>query len=454
MTGSLAGFFVENVSVPDAEMFVVDVQRGTLDIDTETIDIWSNGIGLTPANHTTENRSLIGSRLDGFSFQYKYRLFVVPLGKTQVIADAGGSDLEVSKASNMSFQAQASPSRPPTNLAIASTIRATSVSLTSIEILGPFRLGLYGGNFTLTDGNGSSTVQTGQTDGSAGAVPRPVASRHVAREAYITVELGSMTLPLGSTVPVFLQEAGLNMTTGTIGLSNPQGTLPLDGSRIPDGARVLGLDAPVNLVLTKADNEDVSVSFLRAPASVDLDGRTIRPTGPSSSLVLFPFLAIGTVLAGAILFSRAQLGRRLHALDRLVKARQFDRALAVARRIRRLRPRQPDALVAESLSLLQTKQYAQAAGVLEEDGWTTALDPLRDYLRAMAASGQGRRSDALRWLKRCLRDAPDMVADVIANPLLADMAALAVPRRGAGQLPAGTSVHRTLGGEDALPGAS
>ncbi|MCA1820134.1 MAG: hypothetical protein LC620_08835 [Halobacteriales archaeon] len=100
-------------------------------------------------------------------------------------------------------------------------------------------------------------------------------------------------------------------------------------------------------------------------------------------------------------------------------SRRFGQALALAWAIRRRRPGHPDALVAEALSLIHEQRFVESEAVLEADGWTVALRPLRDYLRATAAAALGRRDEAVRRLSDCLRAAPEMAREAAANPMLA-----------------------------------
>ena len=78
-------------------------------------------------------------------------------------------------------------------------------------------------------------------------------------------------------------------------------------------------------------------------------------------------------------------------------------------------------MVAESITLIHESHYPEAIEVLEGNGWTAALQPMRSFLLATAESGRGRMPEALRHLTECIRMAPGLALEAAANPHLSSL---------------------------------
>lgn len=446
--GALTGLVLDNGTLLDSAAMAVSVAQGRITVYDETTDAWVGNVGATPIQHSAASSALADALVDGFSPRSNARMLVIATSQAPLdISNADGLTLKAYTGPDQEFPARASADAAWT-LHVAQTITGTGPSR-NLNVSGSFRLIVWGTSFVLHNSTGDYPMDTGSQDQTI--VAQGAVVRHTQRETVLDVAEGHLTLTLEPAWGFYVHNGFTTVTRGSLDTLAPSGINPVDGSAIASGSRRLKLDGPLSATVGPS-NGRLQMLFQQFPAAADLDGRVVRPPSAGSPWVaVLSLLALAALPAGAVVHARVRLQRRLRTLDRLVKTRRFPKALVLARRIRRLRPRQPDALVAESLSLLQTRQYIQAAAVLEAEGWTTALEPMRDYLRATAASGQGKRSDALKWLRRCLRSAPDMMSEALANPLLAGLAALAEPRRGNNKLPGSASVDRTRGGKDALP---
>jgi hypothetical protein len=406
---------------------VVTVASGQLVLNNGTKDASVANIGATPAHYGSSTTSLRQARVDGFVLGPGARLVLIPENLTGTSTATYGSRLRASAAGTLEFSPRASAD-PPWRLATEGYLEFLRPMQGNDTSSGSFRFVVWGATFTVHDETGAHTVETGSFDTPVGPPGSPVVHR-VQQEAVLHVESGAITLDRSLPFLFFLSSCRLDLASGSLDVRGPAGSNPVNGEPLLAGSRLLELAAPLVASMAAAGT-DVGLDFPHPPKSASLDGAVVRVEGSDSWKMTLSLFALVAVPLGAIAYSQVQLRRRLRVLDRLIKARRFKGALLLATKIRRFRPRQPEALVAQAVSLIQTRQYEDAAGVLEAEGWTASLEPLRDYLRATAAAGQGRRDDAIRSLERFLLYAPDMMPVVMANPLLAELAPLARQARG------------------------
>jgi hypothetical protein len=400
-------------------------------VKEESHRLWAAQVGLAPAEHRSDAHPQAGATASGFRLG--------PDGRLLLLADleqppalegrAHGLRLEAGPPGLADFPQRASITDPAWRVVTEGTLAAAFPAGSDPVASGRFRLVAWDATFTLRNATGSPPVASGAFHED---VAGP-AGRHVQREAVLEVEEGWVRLPGGSAFRLFVHAGRLELATGALHASDPAGTNPAGGAPVAGGARLLALDAPLAADLAPTGGQ-VAAGFPRPPQSATLDGVAVRaPTGGGPlawGLALVGLAAVPLAFAAG---SRAVLARRVRALDHLVQAQRFGQALDLARAIRRRRPRYADALVAESMGLLRLGRYPEAAAVLEAEGWTAALAPLRDCLRATAAAGQGRKEEAAARLAASLRDAPELAAHAAAHPLLAPI--LRRTPQGGGQHP-------------------
>jgi hypothetical protein len=428
LAASLAGAVLENATQPG--VLSLEVTKGLLVLKDETQDVAVPILGsAAPATHSASNSTLANATADDFRLVPGARLLLLPGNASLTSLDIAGMSLEASTAGTLEFPPRASITDPLWRIATGGTLDSARHESGDDVVKGSFQFVVWGASFRLHNQTGNHTVQTGSFDERIGPPGSPAVKR-VQREAVFQVESGTLTFDSAMPFRVFLAACRVELAGGSLDVKDPIGSNPVNGEPILPGKHLLQLAAPLVADISGSGG-NVTLAFPVPPRESNLDGTRISAPNSPPWLLALPLFALVAVPAGAVAYSQARLRRRLRALDRLVTTRRFEKALALARRIRRLRPRQPDALVAESLSLIHAKEYRRASGVLEAEGWTSALGPLRDYLRAAAASGAGRRADAVAALRRCLQDAPEMEREAALDPLLADLVPLA-SRRGGG----------------------
>lgn len=417
-----------------------DVLDGALQVDASEWNLQVGGAGVTPAENREMRRPLNNSTLTGFTLAADARVLVLPWqGLPRAAADVSDLSLSPSLLGAVTYPARVDQDHPELRMDGAHAVVVAAEGEHVLRVEAPFMVALWGANFTIHGPEGDTFVSTGESDESfeGGPVPPALAGRHVTREAYVRVERGTGTLPLSAGFDVYVLEADLQMQDGALTVEGPGGTLPVDGSLVPDDSLKLVLDAPFRTTLSSADGR-VGLAFVEAPQQAVLDGVTIRSHhGPPAWLWPLALLAVVAVPLLGRALSQRRLHRRLRHLDGLVRAKRFEAAVAVAQAIRRRRPAQEQALVAEAIGLLQARAYAAAQAVLEEPRWPAALQPMRGYLHAHALAGQHRTAEATAALEACLRDHPGLRRDAEANPLLSPLLAR----------------DRRPGGRHAVPGA-
>lgn len=427
MVARLSGAILENGTLA-GHPFEIVVTRADLELDEMVTEAYSQGIGVTPIKHSTSHDALENVTITSFKLQQESRILVIPSGVADMALEADGLGLAASRIADFTYPRRASAQEPGLGMATSEAIQVvTHGSETNMQIRGPFIVAIWGADFVIEDHGGAQrNVTTGQFDEPWGpsALPPAVASKHVSREAIVAVDSGNLTLSLDSTFQVFLSQPRIDLVEGGIQLRNPKGIDPVDGSSIPVGSRELRVFGPTTIGVAPAEG-GIEVTFAAPPTEAILDGTAIRAPGSNSWSFPIALLSLVALPAAAVAYSRLQFQRRIRSLGSLVASRRFDQALVVARAIRRRRPRHPDALVAETVSLLNVGRFREAGAVLESNGWTAALGPMRDYLRANSAAGMGRTADAVQWLAACLRDAPDMWSDAASDPRLAGLLAQA-----------------------------
>ena len=429
LLANLAGAVMINAT--GLEGLSLQIQQGSMDIDSTRHDVYTTGAGATPAETNRTTRPLIGAHAVDFLPQKVNRILIIPLDAKATASIANGT-LRPASIDSKTYETKVFQERV---LTIDASRALEMDNGESIAVSGRFLVAVWGINFTMDSQGQREAIRTGEAHESVqgSIVPTQVASTHIMREAFITVTQGNLTLPLQG-AQTYLNAPRLDLAQGLLELRNPRGILPVDHSAIPSESQTLTFSAPILALLDRTAENQVQVQLPEAPEEAALDGMRVRGSTSNPWILALALFALVAVPTAATAFSRIQLRRRLRALDTLMRTRCFDRALALARTIRRSRPRQQEALVAETLSLLQAQQYKEATEVLDSKGWSPGLMPMRDYLRATAAAGQGKRSEAIQWLKRCLHEAPDMAPEVAMNPLVADLLPLA-KKGGANALP-------------------
>lgn len=433
LNASFTGAVLLNGTLPD-EGVDISIKKGHLEIDQSHIDIVAGGAGATPANNTRADVTLTAARVHSFILQPACRILVIPLTtSTSTYAELERGQLGPSDLGNKTYQPRTNLAHPDLHVAADTAVHLESdVSQATLNVTGPALVVVWGANFTIDQAGTSQIIRTGEERRPIedGPVPTTVASSYQTREAYITIENGSLRLPVNASFRIFLKNPQVNVEEGSFVLQNPSGILPVDGSLIPRGSKNLAFAAPVHAIVGSGQN-GLTISFVTIPDQADLDGTLVRSGGSNNPsawrLAVFALVAAPLVAIG---LSRAQLHRRLGRLDSLVKARRFGVVLPLAQTIRRYRPKQEEALVAQAISLVHLRRYKEASNVLEARGWTTQVEPLRNFLRAIAASGQGLQPEAIAALRHCMRDAPDMALDALANPLLEGLVKAAQNGRG------------------------
>ncbi|MHB8633614.1 MAG: tetratricopeptide repeat protein [Thermoplasmatota archaeon] len=400
----------------------LSIKSGEMVVRQQSSDVSIDGAGITPTQDSATTTQLHGASISGFAFATGVRLLVLPQ-HLYTRGAVGNSTLQPSSDGTLVFPVRASRESPWT-IKTENSLVFGRPNLGNDTLEGSSQFIVWGANFTLKNETGSHVIETGSFDTPVGAPGSPVV-RRVQREAILQIDDGLVTVDRALPFRVYLANFTLALATGALDLANPTGADPVNGEPLT-GGRILQLSAPL-VAKGGAVRNGVTLGFPQPPAAANLDGSFVRSAGRGLGVVVFLLVALLAVPAGAAAYSQLELRRRLRSLDRFISTRRFESALVLARRIRDLRPRQPEALVAESLCLIQVGQYGEAAAILASGGWPVALDSMRDYLRATAAAGQGNRGAALRWLQRCLRTSPDMAAEVAANPWLKDFLGAARP---------------------------
>lgn len=435
LDAALAGAVWSNQTkaVALGETFRVDVVRGDLQVDTTEWAVVAGGAGLTPAENSRSQENLANATITDLRIAAGGRILILPLNEAaQAAADPVALGMAASTLGKRTFESNGNQKRSDLHVDATSAVTINS-AVGGLTVSGSFRVVVWAANFTIHQGGSEKVVATGDTYGAPPGVPGP----YTVREAFVTVQSGSATIPLGSSFEVHLASSNLALESGTASLHDPRGSLPIEGSPVPVTSRELVLEAPFAADMDgRVDH--VGVAFTQAPQGVVLDGRAVRPAAADHPW----WIAVALVgLAGVPLAGRAwsqrHLRRQLRDLDGMVRAKSTA-ALALARRIRRRRPGQEEALVAETVGLLQGGQYIQAQRVLDEPVWPASLRPLRTYMLAHAFAGQGRHAESRISLESALMDAPELRSEAASNPLLA-------PLLGSSSRP---------GGRHAVPGAS
>ncbi|MCA1818766.1 MAG: hypothetical protein LC620_01715 [Halobacteriales archaeon] len=399
-----------------ADLIVIRATVGTMQVDQEQY-VRSAGIGLTPANRTTSTQNLRQAVASGFDLHAKNRILILPAnGQTGIHAELAKAQWQAALPGTSDYTPWASRSRPHINIDRTAAIsHAQDAGVVTVEA--PFRIVAWGADFTLTSPAGKKAVSTG----SSGEMLAPGLEQHTEREAFLDVQAGNVTFPLAGQTEVYVANLALSVSAGAIILQNPAGSLPFGSAAVPAGAKELRLDAPFATQLA-ANGQSLAVAFTVPPSEAAVDGAVIRPPGGENLWILMVgIMVVAALPAGAVAVRQMRHRGRLRSLDRSMTSKHFEEGLAQAKVIRRRRPTNPDALVAESLGLIQTERFTEAIAVLEQPGWTTSLEPLRNMMRAAAQVGLGQRDRALECLASCLRQAPDLAFEAAASPLLAGL---------------------------------
>lgn len=426
----LAGAWLENAPLREPGHLNLTVMQGDLDLNEESVDVYAAQIGVTPSQHSRHTSSLAGSRANAFELGANVRLIVAAEpGRAHADGNAMGMDFGPPGVGNTTFPARGSRDG---GWAISTTtaMQMKGASDETVAITGAFQFVAWNASFTLHNATGTYVVQTGSVnEPTPGSPPGTPVSRHVQREAVFRVANGTLTLPREDAFNLFASAADVNLDAGHLQVLNPLGLNPVDGSEIAAGSHRLNLSAPLSVTMFGGAG-GLQLGFSKAPPSADLDGRLILPPGASANWFAIGLIALVVIPAAGLAWSQVRHRWRLRTLDHLMVAQNSVRASLLAHEIRRRRPREPHALVAEAISLVHRNDFQSARQVLENEAWTSALQPIRDYLRACVEAGQGHRDAAVRCLKACLKAAPEMVEDAAMNPRLRDI--LQEARKGMG----------------------
>ncbi len=404
----------------DAGEFSLLARQGRLVMDQETSEVWVAKFAPLP-NNTQDETALTDAQASGFRLAPGYRILVIPGGPETRFSGVAGN-LSVAAASDPphSYAPKASAQRPAMVVQGRDAIELAAQSGT-ITVQAPFTLVLWEANFTLAQQGRSEVVHTGATT-QPFADPAP-AGRHVQREAYFEVTDGTLTMP----ATAYVGEVSLR-ADGQTQLQDPEGTLPIKGTAIPAGARTLAMSGPFTAVMNTAQGK-LAVAFDREPSQLVLDGTIVRspdPVGHRGALAAWLAALAALGLMGAFVF-RHQRKRRMGTVMRLIKEGNYADALALARRLGK---RNEDARLAQATCLIQQKDFGQARALLEDHhAWSPAARPMQHYLLATVAGGQGRKQAATDLLVRCLVEAPALLMEALANPLLADVVKDALQQR-------------------------
>ncbi|MES2154433.1 MAG: hypothetical protein V4510_04785 [bacterium] len=415
MEVDFAGAYLDAVPLLNPALVTLVADTGQMTLTEATMDIYAGQIGLTPAKQSNYTTALRGATATSFEPYSGVRLILVgePSGTR---AHAEAADLNAVPAPNSrEFRARAAAGGWTVPSAGGVALQGDYNS--TITIVGSFRFIVWDATFTLKNSTGNYAVRTGTVDEPVAGLPSGPVSRHVQREAVFDIIEGAVTLPRQVGLQLFASSVKVDLESGHIQVGNPSGINPVDGGEIASGSKILDLVAPFSMTL-QGRGDSLALAFPIAPTAAELDGRAVRVPSSSPHWFGFGVLALVAIPAALAAGARAQNARRLRTLDRLMVSRESGQAITLARAIRKRHPRGEEALVAEAIGLVRQQQFGAASKLLEEGAWTGALQPLRDYLRACAAVGQGRRPAAVKALRACLASAPEMRADASANPLL------------------------------------
>lgn len=418
-TLDLAGLVIEGPACGQAPVLAVTAARGVLEVDNETTALWVTPAVGTPRENTRESRPLAGAAADGFALHEGCRLLALPVPGSPLRATAalGAGHVGAPGASALAFEPRASFDRGRMEVAAGALPLEVAQSGT-LQVQAPFLLVAWEASFRVHDAGGTRSYRTGVDAEPVAPAPAP-GQRHTQREAYLLVEEGSLGVSLTPGIRPYAASLEVDVADGRLQLHDPAGTLPLRGSAIPAGSRLLELEG-ATVVLGPAGGR-LGARLAGDPAAAYLDGVAVAPP-PEPGLRAAPLLAVlgaAAVAAAVVLSARARAERRMARLEELVAGRRYDEALALARRAQARRPDREDARLAEATCLIQLSRFAEARLALGGPGWQATSRPLREYLLASAEAGLGQTSLAVKHLTDCLLEAPAFAAEALANPLLA-----------------------------------
>lgn len=412
----LAGLVAANSSLA-FEAIHLEVRSGALEVDEQRVDVMAVGVGLTPATETSSHDEIRQASVSSFSPHSVNRILLVPIGdRPQLVAALGESTWTSSLDTGLEFAPWGSRTRPPIALDRAGTAVQDQDSGVLV-VAAPFRLVVWGADFVITTPEGSQPVSTGEFSDPVG----PGVDQRIEREAFLDVLEGNITFPMGMDVDLYVVVRSLRLERGMLTISNPAGKVPVNGQEVPAGSRALRLDAPLATAFESRSGL-LEFRFPTPPSKAHLDGVAVRVEGGGSSW----WIQVGLVVAVlfsivAIVLAEWKHRQRLRALDHQMRGKLLVPALGLAQSIRRWRPRNPDAIVAETIALIHAERFDAALVLLESGSWTASLDAFRKMLRAMAEAGRGERDQAVESLTTALRDAPHLATEAAAAPLLAGL---------------------------------
>ncbi|HLF16059.1 MAG TPA: hypothetical protein VI796_01320, partial [Candidatus Thermoplasmatota archaeon] len=165
-----------------------------------------------------------------------------------------------------------------------------------------------------------------------------------------------------------------------------------------------------------------------SPTEARLAGAVIPypEAGGGASLLALVVVTVPLVvgLAGAAGYGgrRWHLSRRMGRLEGAMDGEDYATvASRMPRALLRSRRHGTDAHVMHAVSLLRLGRLKEATTLLS--GWTDGPRATLDYLWACLHALEGRRLEAVKRLKECLRHDPSLRPDVAANPMFTPLLA-------------------------------